>query len=65
MRQPERTTLSGQTQRRILDAVFLLASESQKVPKCGEGVEVKKMPVGKKCRSKPERLRQKSPEKLK
>ena len=42
MRQPEGTTLWGQAQRRILDGVFLPASELKNVPKCGEGVKGKK-----------------------
>ena len=42
MRQPEGTTLWGQAQRMILDGVFLPTSESQNVPKCEEGVQVKK-----------------------
>ena len=33
MRQPEGTTLWGEVQRRILDGVFLRASESQNVLK--------------------------------
>ena len=44
MRQPEGTTLWGQAQRRILDGVFLPASESQKRTKMGEGVQGKKHP---------------------
>ena len=49
MRQPEETTLQGQAQRKILDGVFLPASASQmRAKKCGEGVQGKKAPMGKK-----------------
>ena len=47
MRQPEGTTLWGQAQRKILDGVFLPASESQKRAKnMGKECKVKKNACG-------------------